>query len=487
MPVRATVDHLAALPEPDNVNGATIVWGVRAGRAGDDAPGVDPAVLAAAGFEGKTGQTTTVVTDDGIRLLVGLGDAGPGVFRKVGAAAMKAAKGDGDVVIDALVDLEGSDRVTAAQALAEGLVLGSYAFTEYRKTPDDGWPTKAAVVGKGGKRVADAVARGEATAAAIGLVRDLVNTPGGDLTPVAFAKRAVDLAEEHGLTVEVMDRKAIKAARLGGLLGVARGSSQEPRFVKLTYTPTGRPRGKVALVGKGITFDAGGLSIKTASGMEWMKTDMAGAAVVLGAMTLVPTMAPNVAVTAYLPLTDNMLGPDATRVGDVLRTRNGKTIEVLNTDAEGRLILADALALAVEDEPDAIVDVATLTGACLVALGDRTAGLMGNHDEFTLRVREAAEHVGEAVWPLPLPDHLRRPLDSEVADLRNIGSGPYGGALTAGIFLREFVGDVSWVHLDIAGPSNASSAYDEVAKGGTGFGVRTLVRLLSTWSKLPPL
>ncbi|HEX2574898.1 MAG TPA: leucyl aminopeptidase, partial [Aquihabitans sp.] len=288
-----------------------------------------------------------------------------------------------------------------------------------------------------------------------------------------------------GLDIEVLDRDAMVEAGLGGLLGVARGSYQEPKLVKLEHRPDGRAKGHVVLVGKGITFDAGGLSIKTATGMEKMKGDMAGAATVLGAMSLVPTLAPRVRVTAYLPLTDNMLGPDAMRVGDVLRIRGGRTVEVLNTDAEGRLILADALALAVEDEPDAIVDLATLTGACMVALGDRTAGLFGNHEALSERLLDAAEAAGEAVWPLPMPDHLRKPLDSEIADLRNIGTGGYGGASTAAIFLREFVGDVPWAHLDIAGPADASSAYDEVSKGGTGFGVRTLVRLLAGWSRLP--
>ncbi|MCU1497665.1 MAG: leucyl aminopeptidase [Acidimicrobiales bacterium] len=282
-----------------------------------------------------------------------------------------------------------------------------------------------------------------------------------------------------------MDVAAITEAGLGGFLGLARGSAQEPRFVKLISRPAGKPRGRVALVGKGITFDAGGLSIKTATGMEGMKGDMAGAATVLATLSLVPTIAPRLEVTAYLPLTDNMLGPDATRVGDVLRTRSGKTVEVINTDAEGRLVLADALALAVEDGPDVIIDVATLTGACIVALGERTAGVFTNHEALAERVLDAADDTGESFWPLPLPDHLRSGLDSEIADLRNIGSNGYGGASTAAIFLREFVGEVPWVHLDIAGPSDAKAAYDEVAKGGTGFGVRTLARLLSTWSRLP--
>jgi leucyl aminopeptidase len=485
MPVRLTVDHQPTVPDPAEGGGELVAIGVRAGRLAEDAAGVDEAVLAASGFEGKPAQTTFVATEAGPRLLVGLGDTpDPGGYRRIGAAVAKAAKASPSVVVDALVDLDGADRVRAAEGLAEGLALGSYSYTDYKPAASEVQLTRATVAGKGGKRVTDAVGRAGATAAAVALVRDLVNTPGGDLTPDAFAKRATALAGQHGLEVEVLDRKAIKAERLGGLLGVNRGSAVEPRFVKLTHTPEGRPRGKVALVGKGITFDAGGLSIKTSQGMEAMKTDMAGAAAVLGAMTLVPTLAPRVAVTAYLPLTDNMLGPDATRVGDVLRIRNDKTVEVLNTDAEGRLVLADALSLAVEDGADAIVDVATLTGACMVALGDRTAGLMSNHDGLAERVAAAAADTGEAVWRLPMPEHLRSTLDSEVADLRNIGTGPYGGASLAAIFLREFVGDVPWAHLDIAGPSNSSSAYDEVSKGGTGFGVRTLARLLATWSKL---
>ena len=382
--------------------------------------------------------------------------------------------------------LEGGERVRAAEVLAEGLGLGSYGFADY-KDPAPGTALEAAtIVAKGGQRVADAVARGAATAVAQGLVRDLVNTPGGDLTPEAFADQIREVGAELGLEVSVLGRAEVIAAGMGGLAGVARGSDQEPRFVTITYRPEGKPRGRIALVGKGVTFDSGGLSIKPATAMEGMKGDMAGAATVFATMTLVPQIAPRLEVVAYLPLTDNMLGGDATRVGDVLRAKNGKTIEVLNTDAEGRLILADALTVATESEPDAIIDLATLTGACMVALGDRTAGAMGNHDGLRERVLDAADHAGEAMWPLPLPEHLRKGIDSDIADLKNIGSNGYGGALTAGLFLREFVGEVPWVHLDIAGPADARSGYDEVSKGGTGFGVRTLARLLATWTRLPP-
>jgi leucyl aminopeptidase len=485
MPVAVTIDHLAALPA-DAPQGTLVAQAVRKGSLEADAPGLDLDLASVAGFEGKIGQLLVAATDAGTRLLVGVGeDPDPTTFRRIGASVAKRAASQEALVVDAVGHLDGADRLAAIEALAQGLILGTYRFGAYKAAPEGTALSAITVVAKGGARSAAAVERGLAVATAMVLVRDLVNTPGGDLTPKAFAAEATKVATAAGLEIEVLDKAAIRKAKLGALLGVNRGSAQEPRFVKLTHRPEGKPKGKVALVGKGVTFDAGGLSIKTAAGMEWMKTDMAGAATVLGAMSLVPTVAPKLEVTAYLPLTDNMLGPDATRVGDVLTARNGKTIEVLNTDAEGRLILADALSLAVEDEPDAIIDLATLTGAVIVALGERTAGVMANDDALSERVLEAADAAGEAMWPLPLPEHLRKGLDSEVADLRNIGAGPYGGALTAAIFLREFVGDVPWAHLDIAGPADTTSAWDENARGGTGFAVRTLLNLLAGWSKLP--
>jgi leucyl aminopeptidase len=238
------------------------------------------------------------------------------------------------------------------------------------------------------------------------------------------------------------------------------------------------------LVGKGVTFDSGGLSLKPGDAMVGMKGDMGGAGAVLGAFRAIASLSARVRVLGFLPLTDNMTGGDATRVGDVLTMRNGKTVEVLNTDAEGRLILADGLSLATEAAPEAILDVATLTGACMVALGDRTAGLMGNHQGWIDQVRAASDAAGEPTWPLPLPEHLRRKLDSEIADVKNVTDGRYGGALSAGLFLREFVGEgIPWAHLDIAGPSYANEVDGELVKGGTGFGVRTLVELISGFSK----
>ncbi len=485
MPVAVALDHLAALPA-DVSTGTLVAIAVRSGRLAEDAPGLDADLASLGGFEGKVAQMLVAATDAGIRLLVGVGEAPDATtFRRIGAAVAKRASSQDALVADLVGHLDGPDRLEAVEALAQGLILGTYRFGAYKPSAEGAKLATISVVAKGGARAAGSIERGVAIATAMVLVRDLVNTPGGDLTPKAFASEATKVANTSGLEIEILDKAAIRKAKLGALLGVNRGSAQEPRFVKLTHRPEGRAKGKVALVGKGVTFDAGGLSIKTAAGMEWMKTDMAGAATVLGVMSLVPTVAPRLEVTAYLPLTDNMLGPDATRVGDILTARNGTTIEVLNTDAEGRLILADALALAVEDEPDAIIDLATLTGAVMVALGERTAGAMGNHDALRERILDAADAAGEAMWPLPLPDHLRKTIDSEIADLRNIGTGPYGGALTAGIFLREFVGDVPWVHLDIAGPADTTAAWDENARGGTGYGVRTLVNALSTWSKLP--
>lgn len=484
MPATISIQHLGALP--DDLDGAVVAVGVRAGHLDDDAPGLDAALAAIAGFEGKVGQTLATAVDAGVRLLVGLGDEpAPGAFRKIGAAVAKAALKTPTLVVDVLGHLDGADRVAAADTLAQGLVLGSYRFDEYQATPDAHLLSSATVVAKGGARVAAAVARGAAVAQAVSLGRDLVNTPGGDLTPKAFAARAVAEGDAVGLEVEVLDKAAIKKAKMGGLLGVNRGSAQEPRFVIMRHRPEGRAKGKIAFVGKGLTFDAGGLSIKPPTGMETMKNDMGGGAAVIAAMTLIPLLAPKVEVTAYIPMTDNMLGGDAMRVGDVLTARNGKTMEVLNTDAEGRLILADALSLAVEDEPDAIIDAATLTGACMVALGDRIAGIMGNHDGLRQRVLDAAAAEGEEAWPLPLPDHLRATIDSDIADLRNIATKPFGGALTAGLFLKEFVGDVPWVHIDLAGPAFASAPWDETPKGGTGYGVRTLAAVAAAWSKLP--
>jgi leucyl aminopeptidase len=326
-----------------------------------------------------------------------------------------------------------------------------------------------------------ALDRGAAIADAVAWARDMVNQPSGDKPPVAFAAAARKLMRGRGVTVNVFDVPQIRDMKLGGLLGVGQGSQQTPRFLKLTYAPRGARGKPLAFVGKGVVFDSGGLSLKTAGGMETMKTDMSGAAAVIAAMSALQALGVKTRVTGYVPLVENMPSGTAIRPGDVLRIRNGKTVEVLNTDAEGRLILADALSLASEDKPAAVIDLATLTGACMVALGDKIAGIMGNDDEWIAEVRAAADRTGEAMWPLPLPPEYRKLLDSEVADLRNIGTQSNGGALTAGLFLQEFVDGAPWVHLDIAGPARAGSDDGYTVKGGTGFGVRTLIELARTF------
>ncbi len=320
---------------------------------------------------------------------------------------------------------------------------------------------------------------GGVIAEAVCFARDLVNEPGGTLTAPEFADRAASAARAAGVKAKVLDEAGIRKARLGGLLGVNRGSVQPPRFIELSYDPPKATASTptLALIGKGITFDSGGLDLKTAAGMLTMKCDMGGAAAVVGALVAIGQLGVPVRVRGYVPTTDNMTGGDATRPGDVLTYRNGKTVEIGNTDAEGRLILADALCVASEAKPSAIVDLATLTGACMVALGDRIAGLMANNDGLAEQINTASERVGEAFWRLPLPTEYRKQLDSQIADMKNIG-GSYGGALTAGLFLQEFVGEgIPWAHLDIAGPAYVDWDDAEIAKGGVGFGVRTLVDL----------
>jgi leucyl aminopeptidase len=467
---------------PSKVDAAAI--GVVAGQ--HDGADLDWAHLDGQGFEGKKGDVRALPGESGTTYVVGLGPAAEvdaTVLRFAAGALARAAKRHASLSVDLLgAAADGTSPADGAQAITEGLVLGGYQFSTFKSDPKPSALTKVHLIGGGGKRAQDAIARGLAIAEAVCWARDLENEPGGSLTPSELAKQAAAVGGRAGFDVAVWDEKEIRKQKLGGLLGVNRGSEQAPRFLRLELAPA-KPRGTVALVGKGITFDSGGLSLKPSDGMVGMKGDMGGAAAVLGAFRALAALGTKVRVIGFLPITDNMTGGDATRVGDVLTIRNGKTVEVLNTDAEGRLILADGLSLASEESPDAIVDLATLTGACMVALGDRTAGLMGNHEGWMGQVRAAADSVGEPVWPLPLPAHIRGKLDSELADLKNITDTRYGGALAAGIFLREFVGEgIPWAHLDIAGPADSSVVEGELVKGGTGFGVRTLVELLSTYT-----
>lgn len=447
-------------------------------------------VLKSRGFEARQGQVQIVSSTDGTGKV--LAAVGVGKAADVDASTMRAAAGSlvkagrrhkhiSTALLDALP--EGCDKAAAASAIAEGALLGAYSNALLKSEPKKNEIRSLAVVGTGGAKVTAGLTKGAAIGAAICFARDLVNEPGGSLTPPKFAQEATRIAKRDKLTIKVLDLAAIKKAKLGGLLGVNRGSTIQPRFVEMTYKPKGTAKGSIALVGKGITFDAGGLSIKSGAGMMTMKCDMGGAAAVIGAMSAVAAVAPSVKVTAYVPMTDNMLGGDATRPGDVLKIRNGKTVEVLNTDAEGRLVLADALSLACEAKPDAIVDLATLTGACMVALGPKYAGLMGNNQSWIDQVKAAGESSDEKVWHLPLAPEYRSMLDTPIADLKNIG-GAHAGALTAGLFLQEFVSnDIPWVHLDIAGPAWTDADAGLNPKGGTGFGVRMLLDLVENFEK----
>ena len=444
--------------------------------------------LDAQGFTAEVGKTHVVPDADGRpTILVGLGsDADRTVddLRLVGGAIARAARKHPVVSTDVLSATGELDPVRAAQALAEGIGLGQYTYTVLKSDPKPSLLEEVHVVGKGGKRVQDALELGAAVADAVAVARDLVNEPGGTLTPPAFAREAMSLGESYGFDVTVLDKAEIEEAGMGGLLGVNRGSEIEPRFLEMRWSPEGKARGVVALVGKGITFDSGGLSIKPSEGMITMKGDMAGGAAVVGAFCALSAVRPKVEVRGYVPLTDNMTGGDAMRLGDVLRISNGKTVEVHNTDAEGRLVLADALSRASDERPDAIVDLATLTGACMVALGDDRAGVMGSHDGWVQQVMAAGQAAGEKSWRLPLPDEWRPKLDSDIADMKNIAGGRFGGASIAGLFLKEFVGEgIPWAHVDIAGPAFGDAETTIEPKGGTGYGVRTLVALLRGFSK----
>ncbi|HEV2809182.1 MAG TPA: leucyl aminopeptidase [Acidimicrobiales bacterium] len=465
------------IPEGVDVLGVAVAKGPE--LVGDGA-GLDIGQLAARGFEGKVGETLSLGGDGRTVVAVGVGvaaDVTPDVLRTAAAALVRASwkrRSIATTVLDALPP--GGDRALATRAVAEGAGLAAYRFTRYKSEPDPCRLEGLTVVAADAEALSPPLARARVTVEGVCLARDLVNEPAGSLSPSELADRASEMAERVGLAVEILDEVEVADLGLGGLLGVAQGSDEPCRLIKLTYDPPGAQR-TVALVGKGITFDSGGLSIKTAEGMMAMKTDMGGGAAVMGAMSALPALAPAVKVVGYVPATENMPGGHAIKPGDVLKTRNGTTVEVLNTDAEGRLILADGLALAAEEGPDAIVDLATLTGACIVALGAKITGLMGNDDDLVAEVRSAADRAGEPAWPLPLPKDYRKQLDSEVADLKNIG-GRSAGALTAGLFLQEFVGDIPWVHLDIAGPSRSEEDDGALVKGATGTGVRTLLELL---------
>ncbi len=454
------------------------------------------------GFKGKAGRTLVALGSGDAPAVVYVGCGDPEKFsldtmRRAAAAFVRAAgrSGTGVMVLPRslaveTVETEDEGDRRAAQAVAEGAVLATYRFVGHKSEDDGGRISRLVVLGVGLDPGAArrGIERGSRIARAVSLARDLVNEPPSSMTPQRLAEMAdQELGSQGDVTLEVWDEQRIADERLGGLLGVARGSAEPPRLLRATYEPTdpvevdGRVP-HVVFVGKGITFDSGGLSLKTAGGMETMKTDMSGAAAVIAALSACSDLGVRVRVTALTPVTENMPGGRATKPGDVLTIRNGNTIEVLNTDAEGRLVLADGLSLAAELQPDAIIDLATLTGACVVALGTSVAGLFGNNDDLNKRVEAASARAGEPTWPLPMPESYNKHIESDIADMKNIGKAGQAGAISAALLLARFVDDVPWVHLDIAGPARSDEEDGVNTKGGTGFGVRTLLEMLDSYA-----
>ena len=417
--------------------------------------------------------------------LIGLGKAeeiDADSWRKAGARARKEAAGQGAREIGFFFAPD-KDGESAAAAAVEGMALASYQFDKYRSERKPATPIQSVTFFRPGLKSSAALARAarlaQDIAPGVALARDLVNEPPSVTTARFLGEQAQRHCRGRGLTVEVWNKKKIRQMKLAGLLAVNRGSVEEPRFIVIRYRPQGKAKKKVALIGKGITFDSGGLSLKPAKSMETMKLDMAGGAAIIGAMSRLPLLRPQVEVTGYIPTTDNLPSGSAQKPGDVIRYLNGKTVEVLNTDAEGRLILADALALAAKQQPDYMVNLATLTGACMVALGNEVAGIFSNRPALAEKLIGCGKEAGEKLWQLPLVKAYREEIKSSVADLKNIG-GSYGGAITAALLLQEFVADIPWAHLDIAGPAFAEKESPLCPKGGTGFGVRTLLKFLTT-------
>jgi leucyl aminopeptidase len=456
------------------------------------APGLTAAVrtrlqesLGALGATGSAGEVTRIPGGTGVKAPVvvglGLGDAA----KQADAEAVRRAVGE------AVRSLAGTKRIALALPLDDdealltvsvAALLAAYDFTAFRHTSkkDRKAPVQSVTVllpapaTAAQKRAVKEVA---AVAAAVNLTRDLVNTPPNALPPAALAAAAAEAVADLPVDVTIWDELDLVRDGCGGILAVGPGSANPPRLTRLDYSPADATA-HLALVGKGITFDTGGISIKPAANMDEMKSDMAGAAAVIAAVKAIAELRLPIRVTGWVPSAENMPSGTAQRPGDVIRIYGGRTVEVLNTDAEGRLILADAIGMAAEDKPDLLIDIATLTGAAVVALGSRTAGVMSNDDEARAAVVAAAGSAGETMWPMPLPDDLRAALDSGTADIANIGDR-MGGMLSAGVFLREFVpAGQTWVHIDIAGPSfNEKAAYGYTPKGGTGCGVRTFVQV----------
>jgi leucyl aminopeptidase len=447
-------------------------------------------LLSTLGFSGKAGEVVKVPTGGVVKspvlVLVGLGDRDALTTEKVRRATGTAARAITNAASVALA-LPAHD-AEHVRAVADGYLLGSYAYAEYKTAEPPARPGEVVLLTDRAKTkdAQTALETAQVVATATCLARDWVNTPPGDFTPEKFADAvsATKKSSKAKVTVAVTDEKALEAEGCGGIIGVGRGSANPPRLVRLSYKPRGA-KAHLALVGKGITYDSGGLSLKPGPSMVTMKCDMAGAAAVVAATFAIAELGLPIAVTTYAPMAENMVSGSSTRPGDVLTMFGGKTVEVLNTDAEGRLVLADALVKATRDKPDLIVDVATLTGACVVALGDRVAGVLGNDPDLVAQIRGAGEKAGEALWPLPITDEMTEKVrtNSKVADLAQHNTERWGGTLYAAAFLQEFVDGARWAHLDVAGPAfNEKGPHGYTPSGGTGIAVSTLVELAADLS-----
>lgn len=448
-------------------------------------------------FTGKFGQVLTLPAPEGhgadVLLCIGVGEKRlPDFFdamREMGGLAVQSARNVGLRTL--AVDMSAKEITgSAVEAFAVGAFLANYAFDVYKKQ-------------NGTKRVAEidllltdsrmtlafrkVLERVQTIMAGVDIARNLVNVPAHDMTPDRLAEAAQEIAKASGGTVKVKVLHRAECAKLGmgAYLAVAQGADHEPKFITLTYTPARATKKNIALIGKGVTFDSGGLSLKPADGMMTMKCDMAGAAAVIGTFAILAKLRPRVGVKGYIAATENMPSGKAIRPGDVVRSLSGKTIEILNTDAEGRLTLADAITYALRDKPDVVVDLATLTGACMIALGEEVAGLMGNNPVLIKALQKSAKDAGENVWELPLELRYQKQVQSEIADLRNVATSRYGGSITAGLFLRAFMDEQTpWAHLDIAGPAFAERPFGAcMQKGATGFGVRTLWKWIEEMGK----
>ncbi|MBI2238775.1 MAG: leucyl aminopeptidase [Actinobacteria bacterium] len=478
---------------PADVLVLPVFEGPEAGPGVRDVKGVDLlGVYAAAKLKGKKGENLLVPNLGNERLaakavlLLGLGKRSKATTdtlrRAIGTAAPQLARHES--VATTLPQAAGRPPEDAVQATVEGLLLGPYRFDRYKSGKKEGAPEKPAlrtvtVLGPtrwDRRKVRGAIGRAEIVADAVAWTRDLVNTPALDCTPDFLAKQAQEMAKEVGLEVKIWSDAELEKGGFGGVLGVGRGSERPSRLIELKYRGAGAAA-PIALTGKGITFDSGGLDLKNAQGMETMKDDMAGAAAMLGVMKAVARLKPRINVIAAIPSAENMPSGSAIRPGDVLRHRGGKTSEVLNTDAEGRLVLADALAYLSESEPRVIIDTATLTGACMIALGHELYGVIGNDRALTRDLLAAGEATGEPGWELPLWEGYKSQIESSVADVQNTGER-WGGAITAALFLAEFVDGTPWAHLDIAGTAFADKPGDYWPKGATGSPIRAIVHYI---------